>query len=362
MADTFSNVTGNTYLADLGITVRPTPVYHSDVWRPHPMLDYIPVIVTERGITGNEIQVMADISSILSFAENTALTDQAMPAITGFAPTLVGRGYSWSQSVQGRQRVADRDWPQFELVRAQKVVRAMVDDLTHGSTNSFTLLSAGITDITVDAAGNATLDGLLMAVQAVGRPAVAFYDAIGIQGLIESIRSEGAYYASEGVSEQVRRLVDKYTPDQIHPDGFVFEVFGCKVFQTNNKSGDATRLYENSSITHAIVMADHKRRAQAAKGNPMAQYDLVPPPFVLHGREDPIPDMPKVHDPQEILSLKGGAEMPNVVGMNGRILLKSWLDLGNNVAGLKRDFGWEFDPILVTSGDVRCHQYLTTFQ
>ena len=45
------------------------------------------------------------------------------------APTLVGRGYSWSQSVQGRRRVADENWLQFEAVRDDKVIRAMVDDL-----------------------------------------------------------------------------------------------------------------------------------------------------------------------------------------------------------------------------------------
>ena len=170
MSDTYSNVTGDTYLADLGLAAVPTPIYHSDVWRPHPILDFVPVMTVRRGRTGDEIQVMADISSILSFAENTALVDQAMPSITGFAPTLVGRGYSWSQSVQGRQRVADENWPQFEAVRDDKVIRAMVDDLTHGTTNSITLLSSGVTDITVDAAGNASLDGLITAVHAVGRP------------------------------------------------------------------------------------------------------------------------------------------------------------------------------------------------
>ena len=362
MSDTYSNPAGNTYLADLGITVQPTGVVHSDVWRIHPIMRYIPVASVMRGITGDEIQVMADFSAALSFAENTALTDQAMPSITGYAPTLVGRGFSVSQSVQGRQRVSDDRWPAFEKIRAQKVLRVMIDDLSHGATNSVILLSSGFTDVTDDAAGNASLDGFLTCVFAVSRPSVAFYDVVGIKGIVDGIRAEGHLYANDGVTDQIRRFFAEWTPDQIHSEtGFVAEIAGCRIHQTNNKTGDASRLYETGGVTHGIVMADHMRRLQAAKSNPMSQYEDVAPPIVVVGREDPIPDLPAVHQPKDEFVLTSGPAMPNMVLKPGKVTLKSWYDLGNNVAGYKRDYGWDVDAIAPNAADIRCHQYLSTY-
>lgn len=361
MADTFSNVTGDTYLTDLGITIRPASVLHGAVWRPHPILAFCPVMEIPRGQTGWGVRTMADFSAALSFAENTALTDQAAPTITSVNPTLVGRGFSLSHSVQGRQRVSDDQWPQYEKVMLQKVLRVMIDDLTHGSTNGITPLSSAFTDITVDSGANASLDGFITAVLAVSKPAVAFYDAVGIQGLIDSIRAEGHLYANQGVTDQVRRSVDAFSPDMIHSDGFVFEIAGCRVYQTNNKTGDASRLYETGGDTHAIIMSDHRRRMEAARGNPMSQYDLVAPPIVVQGRRDPIPDLPRVHDPKVMFALASGGEMPNEIGMDGRVELWSWFDLGNNVAGHKRDYAWVFDPIATSAADIRCHPYSTTY-
>src|SRR3990167_6245617 len=106
MSDTFSNPGNASYFADLGLTIVPAPVLHGTTWRPHPILRYVPVMVVERGSTGRGIRTMADFSAALAFSENTALTDQAMPTITSTNPTMAGRGFSLSQTVQGMMRVA----------------------------------------------------------------------------------------------------------------------------------------------------------------------------------------------------------------------------------------------------------------
>lgn len=362
----FSNPGNAAYYADLGITIKPARVMHGTTWRPHPILGWIPVVSIPRGQTGWGIRTMADFSAALSFAENTALTDQAMPTITSVNPTLVGRGFSYSQTVQGRQRVADEDWGQLVTIRDQKVSRVIMDDLTNGSTNGITALSSGITDVTTDAAGNASLDGLLTCIDAVGKPAVAFYDAVGVRGIVDSIRAEGGLYANSGLSDQVRRIADTFQPDSISDDGFVLELFGCRVYQTNDRSGDGSRLYEDGGITHGIVMADTKRRLQAAQGGgSLYQYQNVAPPIILMGRADPIPDMPRVNESViEWLKIEN-PPMAEALGINpgqNIICFASWFDVGINVAGHKRDFGGEFDPILANGGYARCHQYLSSYQ
>lgn len=368
MSDVFSNPTNGAYLADLGITIRPMGVQHGNFWRPHPLLAFVPVISIPRGQTGWGVRRMADFSAGIAMTENTAMTDQAMPTITSVDPTLVGRGFSYSQTVQGRQRVADADFPQFEKIRDQKIVRVLIDDLTHlsGNANSMIALSASITDITRDAAGNATLDGLFDCAEAVGYPAVAFYDLVGIRGIQDSIRAEGGYYASEGVSDQVRRMMDKWTPDMLSDNGFMVEIGKTRIFCTNDRAGDATRLYETSSITHGLVLRDFTRSMEAGRaGGPSYQYEDVTAPIILQGREDAIPDLPKIQDPNPKWLTVKDPNLAKSLGITegGRVVcFASWLDIGNNVAGYKRDFGGEMDPILANSGYARCHQYLTAYQ
>ena len=65
----------------------------------------------------------------------------------------------------------------------------------------------------------------------------------------------------------------------------------------------------------------------------MSQYQDVAPPIVVVGREDP--DLPAVHQPKDGASSTSGPAMPNMVPEPGKVTLKSWYDLGNNVAGYK---------------------------
>lgn len=368
MSDTFSNPGNASFFADLGITIRPGKVQHANTWRPHPILGFIPVVSIPNGSTGQGVRRWADWSAGIAFSENTAMTDQAHPSITTVDPTLVGRGFSYSQTVQGRQRVADGDWDHTEKIRDQKVVRVLVDDLTHlsGNANSIIALSSSVTDVTVDAAGNASLDGLFACIRAVGRPAVAFYDAVGIQGIVDSMRAEGNLYANQGVSAQVARAVGDFQPDMVAADGFCFEIAGCRIYQTNEREGDGTRLYEDSSITHGIVMADFRRRMEAARGgSALYQYNDVAFPIVLEGRADPIPGLPDILQPDpEFLVFRNPPGLQGMIADGDRQMVAygRWLDIGNNVAGYKYDFGGQFDPILANSGYIRCHQYATTYQ
>lgn len=367
MSDTFSNVGGNSYFADLGITTKPMRVQHGSFWRPASYLRHIPVVTIPRGMSGLGVRTMADFSAAVAFSENTAMTDQAMPTITSTNPTLVGRGFSYSQSVQGRQRVADADWPAVEKIRDQKVRRVLVDDMTHlsGNSNSIAALSASITDITRDAAGNASLDGLFDACEAVGYPAVAHYDLVGFRGIQDGIRAEGHLYANQGVSDQVRRMMDKFEPDMIADDGFIVEINKCRIYLTNDRSGDATHLYETGGVTHALVMRDFTRSMDAGRqGNSLYQFEDVAAPIILMGRADPVPGLPAVHDVQQFLKIEDPA-LADALGIDPGervIVFASWLDIGNNVAGFKRDFGGEYDPILANANYARCHQYLTTYQ
>lgn len=367
MSDVFSNPGNATYWADLGLTTVPMRVQHSNFWRPASYLRHIPVISIPRGRTGNGVRTMADWTAAIAFSENTALVDQSMPTITSTNPTLVGRGFSYSQTVQGRQRVADGDWEAAERVRDQKVRRIIVDDLTHlaGNANSIAALTASITDITRDAAGNASLDGLFDTCEAVGYPAVAHYDLVGFRGIQDSIRAEGHLYANDGVTDQIRRMMDKFEPDMISDDGFVVEINKCRIYITNDRVSDATHLYEIGGVTHGLILRDFRRSMEAGRqGSALYQFEDVAAPIILMGREDPIPGLPQIHDVDlEWLRIEDPSLADDLgIEPGGRVIaVASWLDIGHDVAGHKRDFGYEADPVLANSGYARAHQYLTTY-
>jgi hypothetical protein len=364
MSDVFSNPGNAAYFADLGITIEPAGAMHVEPWRPNPILGFVPVVGINRGTTGLGIRRVAEISSIIAYAENTALVDQAWPAITTIDPSVGGRGYSLSHTSQGMLRVSGPNWDKMSAVMQELVLRAIVNDITHGSTNGIMQLAASITDVTDDAAGNATLEGLLNCVLKTGRPSVAFYDPVGIRGLIDSIRADGAYFASQGLSDSVRRMADAFQDDQIASAGFFAEIFGCRIHQTVDRDRGAglTGLYENGGVTHALVMSDFRRRMDAGSVGGMNQYANTAPPIVLEGYYDCIPGLRAVQEPEPQWKVIENTALAGMFPEHGsQIGIARWADVGNNVAGAKDDFGVIFDPIL-TNGDLaRCHQYQTAY-
>lgn len=350
----FSNPGDSTYFADLGLGAVPLPPLHSKTWRPHPWLRFVPVIGVPNGQTGHNVMTVADWTAALAKSENVALVDQAMPTISGTAPTIVDRGFAYAETTKGHRRISAEMRAQYQTLVDQKLMRLAFDDMSHGSVNSLVQLTASMTDITVDASGNLSLDGLLAAIHRVGAPCVAFICADGIQGLADSIRAEGLMAA---LPEQARQWAGAYD-GKIHGDGYVTSLWGCRIYQTNNNNQEASRLYENGGMTHAVVMADITAR-NAASGSEN-QYDLTAPPVLIQAIENPLEGLPSQFNPRKLAELKSGS-LGKALGRPGSVGIYACDDISQGPLGEKTMLAWAADFQITDSSAICAVQYQSAY-
>ncbi|HYE79214.1 MAG TPA: hypothetical protein VEI97_14620 [bacterium] len=323
----------------------PGVLMFEDSWFPHPLLDLVGISEAVTGGTGMTANRIPDFTAAGNATENAALTPTDIPTITEIQPTLVGRGIEIVRTSEAYNTLVNR--AEFDEMVRELLFRLAIDDITHlSSAAGIAGATSGATSITTDQGANATLTGLMNAIDGANSagsgPTRGIYDDVGIRGLVDDIITNGAaFVSSNALEESVRRLVVEgaHNVDKPGDTGIVF--YGCRLYRTNKTA----QLYTNGGNTYGIVMRDLTRDPK------------VQPPLRLMGRRDPMAAWQGTP-----MARAGFVSMFATLGPNAEIGIGHGYDLsdaGASTAKAER-LQWVVDTILANATKIRTHQYSTT--